>query len=173
MLLSYIRDILDGDVQHINRTVDVYKVIVEKWLEREHTFDNTIDPDRLHAFSKKLAVDFHMQSAYEIHYDQLEPLARNWGFNFSQQKLTSRSLLNRDGLGNYKFAHRSIMEYLFVDSLVEGLEGLGSAELTDQMYWFLLEFLGLKPGKHMIKEDLDMIRSLNTASCSGRHRTFL
>lgn len=54
-------------------------------------------------------------------------------------KLTRRSLLNRDAVGNYKFAHRSIMEYLFVHKFIQGDKSCVSVEWTDQMKLFLKE----------------------------------
>jgi hypothetical protein len=48
-------------------------------------------------------------------------------------KLTTRSLLNRDASGAYKFAHRSIMEFLFVKAFIGGQDACADLEWTDMM----------------------------------------
>jgi len=161
MLLSYIRDLIERE-KPISKTIDVYEAIVDVWLRREHKFDNMIDPQQLYIFSKELAKLFHQDGVNSIYFENLEPMAKKWGFNFDRQKLTTRSLLNRDGLGNYMFAHRSILEYLYVECLLEEPDLLEKAELTDQMFWFLLEHMELSVESHSIKDYLEIIRKLDT-----------
>jgi hypothetical protein len=48
-------------------------------------------------------------------------------------QLTSRSLLNRDADGYYKFAHRSILEFFFVQAFIEGEQRCRSVKWTDMM----------------------------------------
>ncbi len=61
--------------------------------------------------------------------------------NIDNWKLTGKSLLNRDFNDNYKFAHRSIMEFLFVKQLLKMDKDCNWVKLTDQMILFIGEYL--------------------------------
>jgi len=81
--------------------------------------------------------------------------------------MRGRSLLNRDAEGNYKFAHRSIMEYLFVRRLVSGDEGCREEILTDQMKQFLVEILSLN--SPYVESFYDLLMGLGlTAQFTGK-----
>ena len=63
---------------------------------------------------------------------ELDLLAKEWDLQLASWQIGTRSLLNRDALGNYKFAHRSIMEFLFVKRLWREDEATFDVPLTDQ-----------------------------------------
>ena len=141
MLLAHIPDLLVDD-KEFNHSYQIYEAMVDAWIKRESFIENK---DNLRNFSNQLAIDLYVNSdirgAERIPYNQLSALASQWGISVEQWKLTSRSLLNRDSEGNYKFAHRSIMEYLFVKQLTEKNEVCSGVFLTDQMMMFLKEVL--------------------------------
>jgi hypothetical protein len=119
---------------------ELYEEMVEAWIEREKGFVEK--PEALRDFSKRLAVDLYLnrakRGAERIPKDELTDLAKEWNVPISDHKLSGRSLLNRDADGNFKFAHRSIMEYLFVQSFLQDPRCL-TVEWTDQMNSFLWE----------------------------------
>jgi hypothetical protein len=141
MLLAHIPDLIDSDVK-INSCYQLYKLMVDAWLGREIAW---ADKDALKRFSELLAVDMYMnresREMERIPRDQLVNLAAKWHIELHDWQISSRSLLNRDAQGNYKFAHRSIMEFLFTKELVRGNENCVGALLTDQMKRFLIEML--------------------------------
>jgi hypothetical protein len=144
MLLSYIPDLLESN-RPIDHTYQLYEVMVEKWLEREKGWVS--DTGKLLEFSEAMAVDIYTRKdergAEKISREELLKIARNKGIELEDWKLTGRSLLNRDAEGNFKFAHRSIMEYLFVKrSQARGIKRR-SPPWTDFMKQFLLESLKL------------------------------
>ena len=114
MLLTYIPDLMESGAK-IDFSFQLYEVLVQKWLEREKRW---VDPEALRAFSECLAVDLFVNArrrgAERIPRLELGVLAKEWKISMDDWQLSGRSLLNRDAEGNYKFAHRSIMEYLFV-----------------------------------------------------------
>lgn len=120
MLLAYIPDLLDKDYRY---TFELYEEMVNAWLQRDKGVLPGVTIEALREFSERLAVDLYVNSedrgAARIHHDQLEPLAQQWKIPLNKWQMTSRSLLNRDAGGYYKFAHRSIMEYLFVQRCSE------------------------------------------------------
>ena len=88
-----------------------------------------------------LYVNRESRRAEHIPREELVHIAREWKIPLDDWKLTGRSLLNRDAVGNYKFAHRSIMEYLFVQKFIHGDKSCGSVGWTDQMKLFLKEMV--------------------------------
>jgi hypothetical protein len=141
MLLAYIPDLLESGAK-IDCSFQLYEVLVEKWLYRE---SHWVKPEDLRQFSERLAVDLYAnrqrRGAERIPRSELADLAKAWNVLLDEWQLSGRSLLNRDAEGNYKFAHRSIMEYLYVKRLTEGDRTCHGAELTDQMKAFLGEII--------------------------------
>jgi hypothetical protein len=148
MLLAHI-DALIGRDKDINYSYEIYEEMVCAWLDREEGF--LTNKEDMRRFSELLAVDLFInrekRQEERIPYDQLTMLARSWDipieeWNFADWQLRTRALLNRDAAGNYKFAHRSILEYLFVKRFAAGDNRCLMVEWTDQMrafYWELLE----------------------------------
>lgn len=140
MLLAYIPDLLESS-KHVEYSFQLYEVMIEQWLARESRW---VKPEDLRQFSERLAVDLHrnkeQRGAERIPKAELEQLANAWGAPLEAWQVRGRSLLNRDGEGNYKFAHRSIMEYLFVKRLIEDdANCYDDVTLTDLMRKFLRE----------------------------------
>lgn len=141
MLLAYIPDVLETGAK-IEYTFQLYELMVEKWLEREkHWADKTL----LREFSENLAVDIYANSqrrGFErIPKSELTALIKGQDIQLEDWKITGRSLLNRDALGNYKFAHRSILEYLFIKKFTSGDERCCDSKWTDLMKKFLVEMV--------------------------------
>jgi len=119
MLLTYIDDLINTG-ESFHNSFQIYTAMVNGWLERELKF--VPDKQALLDFSNKLAVElfFNRQKwgRERIPFKDIEPLARNFGIKLKTWQLTGRSLLNRDAEGNYKFAHRSILEFLFARQIL-------------------------------------------------------
>ena len=115
MLLAHVPDLVNVK-NRIDYSYQIYEEMVARWLEREKAFVQ--DSGALRDFSERLAVDLVVNRSSRqmerIPEAELKPLADEYGIHLEAWQLRGRSLLNRDAVGNYKFAHRSIMEYLFV-----------------------------------------------------------
>ena len=144
MLLSYIPDVIESDTE-IEKAYQLYEVMVERWLERERHW---VDKEDLRAFSERLAVDLYKNREERlmerIDRKDLLNMIKSYNISIDEWKITGRSLLNRDAQGNYKFAHRSIMEYFFVVQLLKGDGDCYGVTLTDQMKLFLFEISGIE-----------------------------
>jgi hypothetical protein len=131
MLLAVVPDLIEQR-RTITELFELYEFMVDSWLERESSW---IDKERLRAFSEMLAVDVFLnrkiRSFERIPRAALVELIEVSAADLDQWRLTARSLLNRDAAGNYKFAHRSIMEYLFVVAFLKGDQRCLSVEWTD------------------------------------------
>lgn len=124
-LLSYIDEIV-----HINKAMEysykVYEFLVNKWIEREAS---KIDANRkeefkkeLYDFSKNLAINMYLNQKKRgglfISIDEINSFAVANKIKLNELELRGRSLLNRNK-DNYKFAHKSILEYFLSLELYE------------------------------------------------------
>ncbi len=143
MLLSFIKELVDSR-KSFQYAFQIYEEMVEGWLKREGGFVK--DKEALRRFSESLAVDLYVnretRHAEKVGHEELEPLAQKFGITgLKDWQLRGRSLLNRDADGNYKFVHRSIMEYLFLKRFVDDNKAVQKTPWTDQMKRFLLEMI--------------------------------
>lgn len=120
MLLERLPD-LAKQPSKSNELYDLYDLLVEGWLKRESRW---ISFENLKTVSLELALsmyrDFENRRG-RMKRDEVNYIAENHiQKNPEWKHLTARSLLNRDSQGNYKFAHKSILEFLVVKSVCEG-----------------------------------------------------
>ncbi|MDC8640399.1 NACHT domain-containing NTPase [Xanthomonas hortorum] len=133
MLLELLPDLV-RERRSISELFGLYEFLVEKWLERESGWIRPVD---LREISVELAVRSYIQQR-SGHGDRIAPsvieeLASAHQTPLETWKLKSRSLLNRDVAGRFKFAHRSVMEYLFLLAALAGDQRCFSVEWTDLM----------------------------------------
>ena len=165
MLLAHIPDIVAAGVE-IKHSYQLYEAMVDAWLERESSW---VDKQALRQFSEYLAVDLYLnredRGTERVPREQLGALAQTWGIPLDTWQTSGRSLLNRDAKGNYKFAHRSVMEYLFILQLEHKNQQCVGIELTDQMKQFLIEML--TGGSPVFPRILQVLLPLDwTAECT-------
>ena len=141
MLLTHINELIKHEVT-ITGTYELYQEMVEAWLIREEGILG-IKREPLRKFSEEVAVDLwcnrETRKAERISKGELIELAKTRQIPLDDWQLTGRSLLNRDAIGNYKFAHRSIMEYLVIKGFIEGNTACRNLPWSDQMQRFLWE----------------------------------
>jgi formylglycine-generating enzyme required for sulfatase activity len=147
LLLAHLDDLRRMKIK-AKYSFEIYEEMVDSWLKREEGFF-TIKAQGLREFSDRLAVDLlenrEKRGSEKIPADEIKALAMTWNIPVVDWKLTGRSLLNRDSSGNFKFAHRSIMEYLAAKQLYKGKVMIEQKLVTDQMETFLEE-MNLKEG---------------------------
>ena len=119
MLLTYIDDLIKAH-QSFHRTSDIYGELVRSWIERETKRVPEAQKVRfrqdLETFSRLVAKDLYQKRADRkgkliIPEAEILPLARQHGVQLEDLEMKSRSLLNRNADGDYKFSHKSILEY--------------------------------------------------------------
>jgi Leucine-rich repeat (LRR) protein len=129
MLLSYIDDLLVSTSKY-SYGYTIYKELINKWIDREasrvEASKRTKYKNDLLMFSKAVALEiYHNWSTGQtltINAEDIVPLARKYNIMLSDLELKSRSLLNRDALGKYKFSHKSILEYFLADEIFKNEE---------------------------------------------------
>lgn len=143
MLLTYIQNLVQAK-KEITYAFEVYEVIVNEWLRWEVENKRLAqEATQLLEFSHKLAGALFAQGRNRVSPDELRDMAKAFSVDVDVQEVQQRSLLNRDAEGYWKFAHRSIQEYLLVRecSLAKALPDWTGPEWTDQMRKFAREML--------------------------------
>jgi hypothetical protein len=139
MLLAHVEDLVRNG-KPFEFSYELYKVMVEEWLNREKGFISEHEVGSFIEFLEMLAVYIHLDSknrkSEKISRDELKGLALGMDVQIDWQKLSARTLLNRDGEGNLKFAHRSIMECLFINRFFRGNSEPLRADWTERMHVF-------------------------------------
>jgi formylglycine-generating enzyme required for sulfatase activity len=142
MLLGHIPELIEAR-QKIKYAYELYEIMIQAWLKRERDW---ITESVLRDFSERLSLYIWENRATRktesVPDKDLSALAKSWHINVEDWKLTGRSLLNRGAESNYKFAHRSIMEYLFVTGFLKlPYDMRPKLNWTDQMKAFLVEMI--------------------------------
>ncbi len=152
MLLSYIEDLLQRDKPY-RTTFEIYSELINRWIEREHRKVPTERREHymaeLYRFSREIAVEMYLhrtehQGRMFIPAKSLAPFADKLVILLSEMEMKSRSLLNRNARGEYKFSHKSILEYFLAEEAFFNadfrkelsFEGMAQAEaFFDEMIW--------------------------------------
>ena len=117
MLLSYIKDLV-SEKKEFYYNFDIYESLINTWVEREANkypvFEKEIFKFKLYTFSYEIATYIYQnyeESGLYVKLDIAIELARNADINLSDLEIKSRTLLNRNSEGSYKFSHKSIYEF--------------------------------------------------------------
>lgn len=137
MLLAFLDD-LSPNPSHPSSLPEIYEQGVTGWLRRECATKK--EADDLRRFSDAVALEIWSQRESAVLPARAEQIARSLGVDVDARTLSGRSLLNRDAEGRWKFAHRSIMEYLVVKQFFAGNVEDASG-WTDQMQQFAEEIM--------------------------------
>lgn len=116
MLLSYINDLVKLNKNNFLK-FEVYETLIIAWINRES--NKYIESERfkfkedLWHFTYKLA--FHIyenykEKGYFISFNDAQTIATMNNINLNDLEIRSRTLLNRNSKGDYKFSHKTILE---------------------------------------------------------------
>lgn len=126
MLLSYIDYLIQDEVTN-DTTTNIYETLVSKWLQREAekrkgladraTF---IENLKMLSFKTAIAIYSNWRKEGRMHISKEEALmiAKEFEIELKPEEITGQSLLTCDGVGNWKFAHKSILEFFLAKEAV-------------------------------------------------------
>lgn len=140
LILNWINFLCDS-TEDYQYSYQIYDTIIAKWIEREDLGDNNRS---LFELSRAIADYMFQHETTTIPASEVEKIASQKRIDLEPIIAKSRSLLNRNGQGEYKFAHRSFLEFFIVFSIFEKMR---MPENTDFLYSlsgakrFLLEIL--------------------------------
>ncbi len=131
MLLSYI-DLLADRQQKFENTYQIYETLVAKWIGREatkrkhKTSDREKFKDDLFQYSRLVALEIYRQrqqtNLLHLKKEAAISIARQNQIDLQGYEITGQSLLTRDLEENWKFAHKSILEFFIAREAVENVE---------------------------------------------------
>lgn len=143
MLLSYIHDFVEAD-RNFKYSYEIYDVLIEKWIERESKKQGIRKKYGSEEKYRKLLLDFSKSLAINLYQKRDERsgyfitktdiIAGTGKFQITdidsdgmgETEVRSKSLLNRDAEGKYKFSHKSILEYFLAKELTQNLDFLST-----------------------------------------------
>ncbi|MDX2245715.1 MAG: leucine-rich repeat domain-containing protein [Bacteroidia bacterium] len=126
MILSYMDDLIQEGKKY-EYTSHLYQELIGKWIDREA---GRVQEERrnkfreeLYRFSREVALNIYRNRKHRnglfISENEIKPLAERHKIELEEIEMKSRSLLNRNALGQYKFAHKSILEYFLAVEATE------------------------------------------------------
>lgn len=139
LLLSYIDDLIINTSKKYYCAYEIYEEMVKKWIDREKT-----DNDILYMFSQKISEYMFFHNTIFITQAEINTLCKEYFLDLPDIDAQSRSLLNRNSDGIYKFAHKSIMEYFLAKKALEDSDFRKTITQT--------QFCGLEMVKLFLKE---------------------
>lgn len=117
MLLSYIKDLVT-EKKDLHYNFEIYESLINTWVEREANKypleEKEIFKFKLYKFSYEIATyiyNNYEQTGLFVTLDVAIELAEFTEINLSDLEIKSRTLLNRNSEGSYKFSHKSIYEF--------------------------------------------------------------
>jgi len=137
MLLSRIDDLIHTEKSY-KYTYEIYETMIDKWIEREskkrsirEKYEGKHYQTLLYHFSKNLAIDMYKnkakRSGYYINKDEkISAYSKiqisdfeNEHLSISEKEARTQSLLNRNSKGQYKFSHKSFLEYFLAKEMID------------------------------------------------------
>ena len=135
MLLSYIDYLVDGD-QHYANTWEIYEALINKWIEREgdkreHQHVNREKLKKnLHKYSQLIAVKIYEKRKETNSLQLCKADATDVNVELKDYQMTGQSLLTRDAENNWKFAHKSILEFFLAKEALENIDFAMTLDFT-------------------------------------------
>ncbi|MEI6846902.1 MAG: SUMF1/EgtB/PvdO family nonheme iron enzyme, partial [Chlorobiaceae bacterium] len=170
MLLSYIDYLVDGN-QHYSNTWQIYEALINKWIEREgdkrehHHVNREKLKQNLHTYSQLIAVKIYEKRKETKSLQLCKADATDVNIELKDYQMTGQSLLTRDAENNWKFAHKSILEFFLAKEACENVDFAVTFDFNgmDMVLQFCREnqtllYLDFVP----VKGDLFLMGSKNT-----------
>ena len=151
MMLSYI-DFLVEDGKGYQSVYAIYETLIEKWLIREaekrkYLSDRDAFIRNLRQVSRQtaLAIYYKWMAINEMFLTKAEAvsIAVANSIDLKPEEITGQSLLTYDGAGNWKFAHKSILEFF-----------LAKEALENGAFFRAMQFSGMDMAKKFVDEKL-------------------
>jgi formylglycine-generating enzyme required for sulfatase activity len=172
MLLSYIDYFTDANSEYHN-TWQVYEALIQKWIEREankrkyKTSEHEKFKADLYEYSRLVAIEIFVKrkdnDMLSLDKNTAVKVAEENGLDLRDYEITGQSLLTKDVLGNWKFAHKSILEYFIAKETLKNESFYSKAYFAgmDMVLQFVDEansdFVFIKGGKFKMGSPLNEV----------------
>lgn len=115
LILNWINFLCDSKEDY-RYSYQIYNTIIDRWIDRE---DLGNSERKLFELSRSIADYMFKHETTTIPAAKVEEIAAKKEVRLEPIIAKSRSLLNRNGQGEYKFAHRTFLEYFIVFGIFE------------------------------------------------------
>jgi hypothetical protein len=139
MLLGYIDYLTDNDLIY-ETSFQIYESLITKWIEREAAKRKYKTVDRkkfikdLHCYSQLVALTIYSQREQNgmlfLSREAALKVAQEHAIDLRDYEITGQSLLTRDSMGNWKFAHKSIFEYFISKEAIQNPNFIDDVNFT-------------------------------------------
>lgn len=115
------------------RAADLYAEYTDNWLSREDRKNKTlIKRSDKELFCKEFAFELYKNNATGLHYKEFPKVIKNHfrhlerieDIDYFCHDIQSCSFLNTDGSGEFRFIHKSFMEYFVAETVVQKMSQL-------------------------------------------------
>lgn len=157
MLLAYIEDLASFDLKEW-REYAVYKSLITHWLLREERKSfkrGGPKKEDLWKACEVVAVALQKMGERNLSEIKLEQLLKEHPVvrNIRTIEISARSLLNKNSLGAYRFAHYSIQEFLVANAIInnDDLRKGQDIHMSDQILSFIYSWVAENPKNRWLK----------------------
>lgn len=149
MLLSYIDLLVDDQEHKFKHTFEIYETLIEKWIAREaeKRKSDHIERERfkkaLHEFSRLVALEIYNNQMENnlLTKEDAQRICEKYKIDLHGYEATGQSLLTRDASQNWKFAHKSFLEYFLAKECDCNID-----------FALRFNFMGMDMAEHFYKE---------------------
>ncbi len=154
MLLSYI-DYLVEDKGSYHTNYDIYKTLIDKWLAREadkrkKISDRPMFIENLRQVSQQVAMTifekWRSENRLYLTQEEIVAVTNKYNIDLKPEEVTGQSLLTCDAQRNWKFAHKSILEFFLATKAIQNLDFLA-----------VMDFTGMDMAKRFYTEKGDLV----------------
>ena len=159
MLMSYLDDLVI-DEKSYQFSYQIYETLIEKWLIRESKKWRKNDEQkrfRVNLHNLTLATALHIYKKWQskgilyIPKNDAVQIAQTYNIPLNPDEVKGKSLLTCDPLLNWKFAHKSILEYFLAKKCVD-----------DWQFASNFNFAGMDMTKHFYLEMAPVLNPIKT-----------
>ncbi|NIM14063.1 MAG: hypothetical protein GTO45_18630, partial [Candidatus Aminicenantes bacterium] len=165
MLLAYIDKLMESPLsqEKINE-YKIYNALVDSWLRREEV-KTGFPKNELFKSCEILAIEMSIKGERDIAERELDLLIADVsGLKYVKAiDVKGRSLLNKNSIGNYRFSHYSIQEFLLTKHLIENpsINLEKKLKLTDLIAQMLIINCKFKDCHHFFDFDNTIFKNLD------------
>lgn len=147
----------------------LYRIYTDIWLSR-NDWSTILEVETKRELLERFAAKAIHQESAQLHYSEIPRLIRSWrqGVNGIDEEeidreLRAASFLVRDQGGNYRFSHRSFLEFFYSRFLVSAAERGDFAVWTEapfrsEVYRFVQDLLSLPAQQEALRRLLGLVR---------------
>lgn len=119
LLLSYMDDLLDSNAD-FKTLFEIYSQLIDRWLQREVNkisipTEREKQKEQLYKFSAEIATTIYSNwqatKSMQLSPAQMDLFMKRYNYSNVPYEFKRRSLINRNVVGYFKFAHKSFLEF--------------------------------------------------------------